>query len=205
MVVLMRSQQCVATSRNSGVRCKKLAIRGATVCRNHGGATPQVKRKAQERVTLAEALALGDRRPPFEVISDALHAADVIMRDVRARVENDEGASAELLTRFVESLERAARLAKLTIDGKFIEMRMWVQRAEGEEIASVFNEALALAQLPDEYDTAMRRALGTVLRRTEPAGSTAPAALTNSPASPAGRPLVVDATVVSDGSAEDSP
>lgn len=42
------AHRCVAHKRD-GERCKKAAIRGATVCRSHGGATPQVQRKARER------------------------------------------------------------------------------------------------------------------------------------------------------------
>ncbi len=41
--------QCVATKRN-GERCRKYAIRGATVCRTHGGATAAVRNKARIRV-----------------------------------------------------------------------------------------------------------------------------------------------------------
>lgn len=40
---------CGATRRD-GTPCKRPPIQGATVCRAHGGAAPQVKRKAQERL-----------------------------------------------------------------------------------------------------------------------------------------------------------
>lgn len=42
-------RQCSATNRQ-GNRCGKPPILGGTVCRNHGGASPHVKRKAAERV-----------------------------------------------------------------------------------------------------------------------------------------------------------
>ena len=49
--------QCVAHSR-SGEQCKNGALPGATVCRMHGGAAPQVKAKAAERLKQARDLVL---------------------------------------------------------------------------------------------------------------------------------------------------
>lgn len=42
--------RCTARSKRSGVRCKRFPIPGGTVCRMHGGAAPQVKAKALERL-----------------------------------------------------------------------------------------------------------------------------------------------------------
>lgn len=45
--------QCRAQSKSTGKRCQKQAIPGGAVCRNHGGAAPQVKNKAAERLAAA--------------------------------------------------------------------------------------------------------------------------------------------------------
>jgi hypothetical protein len=49
----MAKPQCRATNRQ-GQRCKRPPILGGTVCRMHGGAAPQVKNKAEERLRALE-------------------------------------------------------------------------------------------------------------------------------------------------------
>ena len=44
------SNQCTATAKSTGERCQRPAIKGSNVCYQHGGAAPQVKQKAQERL-----------------------------------------------------------------------------------------------------------------------------------------------------------
>lgn len=46
----MTENQCTATAKSTGERCQNSAIKGGTVCHQHGGAAPQVKQKAQERL-----------------------------------------------------------------------------------------------------------------------------------------------------------
>jgi hypothetical protein len=41
---------CTATSKHSGVRCKRRPIPGGAVCVKHGGGAPQVQRRAEERL-----------------------------------------------------------------------------------------------------------------------------------------------------------
>lgn len=49
MTRTVTSVQCTAKSRRSGKRCEKQAILGATVCKTHGGGTPQVRSSAAVR------------------------------------------------------------------------------------------------------------------------------------------------------------
>ena len=42
--------RCIARSSQTGLPCRAYAIHGGTVCVAHGGAAPQVKRKAEERI-----------------------------------------------------------------------------------------------------------------------------------------------------------
>lgn len=50
-------QQCKANARSTGERCTKTAIEGGTVCRYHGGASPQARKAAAERVATEKAAA----------------------------------------------------------------------------------------------------------------------------------------------------
>lgn len=45
--------RCKATARHGEGRCRKAVALGSLVCRKHGGAAPQVIRKARERLALA--------------------------------------------------------------------------------------------------------------------------------------------------------
>lgn len=42
--------RCTATAKSTGERCQNDAIQGGEVCWQHGGAAPQVQKKAQERL-----------------------------------------------------------------------------------------------------------------------------------------------------------
>jgi hypothetical protein len=51
--VIPQKVRCKATNRH-GEQCHKWAMKGSVVCNKHGGAAPQVRRKAQERIAMAQ-------------------------------------------------------------------------------------------------------------------------------------------------------
>jgi hypothetical protein len=101
--------RCTAKARSSGwQQCKKLAIKGGTVCATHGGAAPQIKAKAAERVALRAAMAELPERGADEILLSAMHTADAYARWTAAGSDDPD-----LL---IEALTLSARLAKLVLD-----------------------------------------------------------------------------------------
>jgi hypothetical protein len=76
--------RCTATAKGTGEQCQKFAMVGMTVCNMHG-VTGNGRRKAEERVTLAQLLQQ-DRRHPWEVVLEATHTMDAIVRDLQLGV-----------------------------------------------------------------------------------------------------------------------
>jgi hypothetical protein len=78
--------QCIATNRQGG-QCRRQAIKGGTVCRYHGGASPQVKRAAEARAARMEAHAIAERMvaragvdaDPIEHLLESLHRAAALV------------------------------------------------------------------------------------------------------------------------------
>jgi hypothetical protein len=86
---------CSAHSKQTGLPCKRLAISGANVCRYHGGAAPQVKAKAAERLRAMINPALGVLEYAMKQKAKQLPAAINAAKEVldRAKFEGDEAAS----------------------------------------------------------------------------------------------------------------
>lgn len=118
---------CTATNRQ-GERCGKEAIPGGTVCRFHGGAAPQVRARAVERIKEARDLAL-DRlieslQPDPEYPLDPRVLADIT----------------DKFTRQVELLEGRATERKEVAESQAIEVRHRIV-GEIERLASKRDEA----------------------------------------------------------------
>lgn len=87
--------KCRAHSTRTGQPCGKRPISGATVCQTHGGAAPQVKRKAAERLAL---------------LADT--AVDLLGRILR----DEEQSAADRIRAAVAVLDRAGYPAGLRVE-----------------------------------------------------------------------------------------
>lgn len=82
--------RCSATNRR-GQQCSSPAIKGAVVCRMHGGSAPQVKAKALERLKALQPKAI----TVLESLLDRQEFPTVQMAAVRDVLDRTEGKPAE--------------------------------------------------------------------------------------------------------------
>jgi hypothetical protein len=93
-----------------------LSPRGHVVCYAHGGRSPQAIRSAKVRAAVAEVLAADPRRSPREVLGDALHIADLVLRDRIAELRDMSEITAEAAADLTDAATRAAALARAAMD-----------------------------------------------------------------------------------------
>jgi len=109
--------RCSARAKGTGGRCRRYAKPGTAVCVMHGANSPNTVAKAEQRMTMAQLLR-DDPRTPWEVVLDATHTADVIMRETKAKFTEGEEIGVELVDRLVELTTYAHKLATVAIQTK---------------------------------------------------------------------------------------
>jgi len=152
-------QTCTATSKRTNERCKNYPAPGGIVCRFHGGATPQARRKAAVRLALRELITDGEQRHPWQVLLDALHVSDSLMREAVVQLGAGEPITPQQLTTLVDAIERASRLAKVTLDARAQEYMQQHTTVEADLIARVLNAALEAAGLDPDQEARARAAM----------------------------------------------
>lgn len=73
----MSENRCTATAKSTGERCQRPAIKGGTVCYQHGGGAPQVQKKAQERLDRMADEVTADMQSMAEDLADAYEDAEL--------------------------------------------------------------------------------------------------------------------------------
>jgi hypothetical protein len=135
------SRRCTAHVKleGGGLRpCRKYPLKGAAVCRSHGGGAGQVRLAAARRTALAEEVARNPRRHPAVVLLDAIHLADTLAQ----RVLESGGDPEEALS----ATMRAAALAKTALDVNLAEREVRrhesIVRRDGEDVMFLLQETL---------------------------------------------------------------
>lgn len=141
--------RCSAHSKRTGELCRRYAKPGTTTCASHWGASPQAVAKAEVRMTLAQLLGQ-DPRTPWEVVLDATHTADVLMRDTKAKLLVGENVTVEQVDRLLELTTYAHKLASVAI-----------QTGAAERVAATYERNLR------EEGQVLATALETVLDGVE--------------------------------------
>jgi len=83
------SRRCTAKANRTGEQCKNAAIKGSNVCHVHGGAAPQVEKKAQERLDEMADSVTADLQQRLDEVFARLDAAEdgdeyvKLLREVR--------------------------------------------------------------------------------------------------------------------------
>lgn len=153
-------RQCTAASKRSGVRCRAWAVEDMTVCRMHGGSSPQAREAARQRRTAAEATALLESvwdpnaapvRDPVEALAalagKAEHALDVL--GARITVGDLEGATGVAWSRTMRELRQMLEgLERLGLEDR----RVRLSEQMGQMLAGVVRSILSQLQLTPEQE-----------------------------------------------------
>lgn len=172
---------CAAKSKSTDKPCQRYAVPGATVCPSHGGSTRAVRDKADLRMSLSQLLR-DEPRPPWQVLLEALAASDALMRDGLQTVSDaGENVTPDQLDRFVSSLERAAKLSKITLDANVGERRTRLLESQTKIMAgavsagldAIFTTLVDRYNLDSQAELELRQAaLHAAAEHAEAAGST---------------------------------
>jgi hypothetical protein len=150
--------RCVATAKSTGRRCGRWALVGQTCCDLHTGWAPQSVAAADRRSVVAQLLQHEDPdhpRPLGEVMLEAVHNADVLMRsldDVRLRVLRREEVTGEELDRLVRMSQVAHALAETTVRAG-----VQVELVRQAQLATEMNSAVVVRALGAALDVVGRR------------------------------------------------
>lgn len=124
--LLPEPSKCIGRKKD-GTPCRRSPIKGATVCRAHGGAAPQVQRKAQERIA---------------------HASDVAVLQILALMQAPDTPAPVKLAAAKDLLDRANISGRTTIE---VEVPQWKDLLGGI-VASVDPDAVPMRTLHETDD-----------------------------------------------------
>lgn len=174
------ADKCSGHSKRTGEQCNNPPMKGAAVCRMHGGATTQARTKARQRRATAAANAVLARldvppvEDPFAALAELAGQA-IAFKDILAERVNqlkqiryrDHKGSEQLRSEMVlweRALDRCERfvtsMAKLDIDNRLVK----ISEAQAEIVLRAIDAALDAAEVEADRRPQAQRAASGVLR-----------------------------------------
>lgn len=148
----MPRPQCTKTDgtpcrKTDGTICKRIPARGMRVCIRHGGASPQVKRKAAERLALQEA-----HQMAIDIIGQRAEAMDPLDALVEAQINVE--AMIEVSSRILKETVEEHGTGSLTVTDK---KGTQAVHPHYEQLRHLNEQYARIAQLQVRTDVSERR------------------------------------------------
>jgi hypothetical protein len=171
-------RRCTAKSKRSGQRCGRYAIKGATVCPSHGGATTRSRNAAKRRTILENAMKeavggnlAGTNLSPVEHLLNALYwSMSVAIALSQAVTESGAKPGDSLYATWERERDRHARIAKLCADAGVDAKRVALEADRAELFASVIRRILSELGVSLEEPETMRVVSRNLVALTGPGG-----------------------------------
>lgn len=187
-----QGMKCTAVSRRTGRPCGSYAVKGAVVCRKHGGSAPQIKKAAklnyaryivQEKVrrevgALAVDVPIESRvtDPLIELqrlTTEAIHFKDVLgkmvneLKDIE-RITTDGAVQIRAAVQlYGEAMDRTAKFLDMAMKHDIAGKIVQIEAAKVSAISAAISRALASAGLSSEQESTVRNTLAIELHALE--------------------------------------
>lgn len=180
--------RCKGTSKSSGERCPMWAIKGGTVCYHHGGAAPQTKAAAAQRIATrkieqdVEAVLAHEGiegvADPLQELSKLASSSQALMNALGARVnsldelehfdaKNSPAIKAEVQM-YERAMDRTARLLSDLVRHGFTERQIKIEESEAMLVAGVLRRVIAAMGLSAEQQKTAQVLLAAEFRALSP-------------------------------------
>jgi hypothetical protein len=157
------TRQCEATSKRSGERCRKHAMRGRNVCLAHGGKTPRgaasphfktgrYSRSLPGRLVAAYEEALSD--PRLLSLRDDIALTDAMLMETLSQLDDDTPAAKQ--RRIFHEVLRLSEHRRRLVDSEVKHIVLAREMMTAEEAMSLMRAMVAIVTrfLPDPKDRA---------------------------------------------------
>ena len=187
-----QGMKCTAVSRRTGKPCGSYAVKGAVVCRKHGGSAPQIKKAAKlnyaryvvkEKVrrevgALAVDVPIESRvtDPLIELqrlTTEAIHFKDVLgkmvneLKDIE-RITTDGNVQIRAAVQlYGEAMDRTAKFLDMAMKHDIAGKIVQIEAAKVSAISAAISRALASAGLSSEQESTVRNTLAIELHALE--------------------------------------